>query len=62
MNEHLEHQFKHTGGGTMLDTLTCDDSYACECGATMHVDTLTPAQHFAMPDVIRVERREQVPA
>ena len=44
-----QHEFKHVGGGTFLPTMKSDDSYVCECGATMHIDNLTSEQHFAMP-------------
>ena len=61
MNEH-QHEFLHTGGGTLLSEMKSDDSYACECGVRLRVDNLTPDQHFTMPrrivlplDEIRVD-------
>jgi len=66
MSELHQHEFKHTGGGTLVGEMKSDDSSACECGATMRIENLTPDQHFAMPrritlplDEIRVDEGTQ---
>lgn len=57
--DHIEHEFIHNGGGTLLATQESDDSYACACGAKMRVEKLTVEQHFAMPSTIRIPAMKQ---
>lgn len=50
------HEFHHVGGGTLIvrGGRNSDDSYRCDCGASMTVSGLTTEQHVSMPRSISV--------
>ena len=57
MNEHI-HKFEHIGGGCNLVTEVCDDSYECECGAKLRIES-NQEVHFTMPEVIEGKKSSE---